>query len=212
MLAQTAVDEKTNEISAVHTVLAHVLLAGRVVTRDALLTQRAVAQTSGDHGGDDVMVAKDKQPRLRQDIAGLLATPAHLAAPLRSVQTVDKGQGRIARRHLTARALLPGDGDWPGAQQQQVFRLERRVIRTTTGEVHTAVLAGRTSAPKRPLRLSRACVASSATKASKGTIRLWSPLIARRLSSCPACTTMNSRARASMMQAASWPPRSRAMY
>src|ERR671939_897360 len=144
-LAQTAVDEKTNEISAVQTVLEHVLLAGRVVTLDALLTQRAVAQAIVDRGGDYVMVAKDNQPHLRQDIAGLLATPAHLAAPLRSAQTVDKGHGRIERRHLTARALLPGDCDWPGAQQ--VFRVERRVIGMKTGEVHTEVLAGLTSRP-----------------------------------------------------------------
>jgi predicted transposase YbfD/YdcC len=142
-LAQTAVDEKTNEISAVQTVLEHVLLTGRVVTLDALLTQRAVAQASVDRGGDYVMVAKDNQPHLRQDIAGLLATPAHLAAPLRRAQTVDKGHGRIERRQLTARALLPGDCDWPGAQQ--VFRVERHVIRTKTGEVHTEVLAGLTS-------------------------------------------------------------------
>ena len=144
-LAQTAVDEKTNEISAVQTVLEHVLLAGRVVTLDALLTQRAVAQAIVDRGGDYVMVAKDNQPHLRQDIAGLLATPAHLAAPLRRAQTVDKGHGRIERRRLTARALLPGDCDWPGAQQ--VFRLERRVIRTKTGEIHTEVLEGLTSRP-----------------------------------------------------------------
>ena len=142
-LAQTAVDEKTNEISAVQTVLEHVLLAGRVVTLDALLTQRAVAQAIVDRSGDYVMVAKDNQPHLRQDIAGLLATPAHLAAPLRRAQTVDKGHGRIERRRLTARALLPGDCDWPGAQQ--VFRLERRVIRTKTGEIHTEVLEGLTS-------------------------------------------------------------------
>ena len=142
-LAQTAVDEKTNELSAVQTVLEHVLLAGRVVTLDALLTQRAVAQAIVDRSGDYVMVAKDNQPHLRQDIAGLLATPAHLAAPLRRAQTVDKGHGRIERRRLTARALLPGDCDWPGAQQ--VFRLERRVIRTKTGEIHTEVLEGLTS-------------------------------------------------------------------
>jgi hypothetical protein len=80
---------------------------------------------------------------LRQDIVGLLATPAHVAALLRSAQTVDKGHGRIERRHLTARALLSGDCDWPGAQQ--VFRVERRGIRTKTGEVHTEVSEGLTS-------------------------------------------------------------------
>src|ERR671939_265755 len=106
-LAQTAVDEKTNEISAVHTVLEHVLLAGRVVTMDALLTQRTVAQTIVDHGGDYVMVAKDNQPHLRQDIAGLLATPAHLAAPLRRTKT-----GEIhteVLEGLTSRAAAAAD-------------------------------------------------------------------------------------------------------
>ena len=142
-VVQEAVDDKTNEIGAVQTVLDHLILAGRVLTVDALLTQRAVAQAIVEGGGDYVMVAKDNQPHLRQDIAGLLATPAHLAAPLRSGQTVDKGHGRLERRHLTARALLPGDCDWPGAQQ--VFRIERRVIRLTTGEVHTEVIEGLTS-------------------------------------------------------------------
>jgi hypothetical protein len=56
---------------------------------------------------------------------------------------VEKGQGPRERRHLTARALLPGDCDGPGAQQ--VFRLERRVIRPKTGAVHTAVSEGLTS-------------------------------------------------------------------
>jgi hypothetical protein len=58
---------------------------------------------------------------------------------------MDKSHGRIERRHLTARALLPGDCNWPGAQQ--VFRLERRVIRLKTGEIHTEVLVGLTSRP-----------------------------------------------------------------
>jgi predicted transposase YbfD/YdcC len=142
-VAQVAVDDKTNEIGAVQSVLENLLLAGRVVTLDALLTQRAVAQTIVEHGGDYVMLAKDNQPHLRQDIAGLLATPAHVAAPLRTAQTVEKGHGRIERRRLTARALLPGDCDWPGAQQ--VFRIERRVLRPKTGEVHTEVLEGLTS-------------------------------------------------------------------
>ena len=142
-VAQDAVDDKTNEIGAVQTVLDNLMLTGRVVTVDALLTQRAVAQAIVERGGDYVMVAKDNQPHLRQDIAGLLATPASLAAPLRRAQTVDKGHGRIERRRLTARALLPGDCDWPGAQQ--VFRVERRVIRTKTGEVHTEVIEGLTS-------------------------------------------------------------------
>jgi predicted transposase YbfD/YdcC len=35
---------------------------------DALLTQRHVAQTIVDKGGDYVMIVKDNQPQLRADI------------------------------------------------------------------------------------------------------------------------------------------------
>ena len=67
-LAQQAVADKTNEIMAVETVLSQLVLTGRVVTMDALLTQRAVAQTIVDAGGDYVMIVKANQPQLRSDI------------------------------------------------------------------------------------------------------------------------------------------------
>ena len=51
-LTQQAVDVKTNEIKAIETVLAQIVLKGRVLTMDALLTQRQVAQTILDKGGD----------------------------------------------------------------------------------------------------------------------------------------------------------------
>ena len=51
-LTQQAVDVKTNEIKAIETVLAQIVLKGRVRTMDALLTQRQVAQTIRDKGGD----------------------------------------------------------------------------------------------------------------------------------------------------------------
>jgi predicted transposase YbfD/YdcC len=60
-VAQEAVDDKTNEIGAIPALLARLLLAGRVLTVDALLTQRAVAQMIVDGQGDYVMVAKENQ-------------------------------------------------------------------------------------------------------------------------------------------------------
>ena len=51
-LAQHTVDDKTNEITAVEPLLCQLVLEGRLVTMDALLTQRHVAQTIGDKGGD----------------------------------------------------------------------------------------------------------------------------------------------------------------
>ncbi len=51
-LAHHAVDDKTNEIIAVETLVHQLVLEGRVMTMDALLTQRHVAQTIVDKGGD----------------------------------------------------------------------------------------------------------------------------------------------------------------
>ena len=51
-LAQHAVDATTHEITAVATLLPQLVLEGRMVTMDALLPQRQVAQTIVDKGGD----------------------------------------------------------------------------------------------------------------------------------------------------------------
>ncbi len=147
-VAQESVDDKTNEIPVLPAVLRGVVLEGRVVTVDALLTQRAVAATVLDGGGDDVMVAKDNQPGLRDTIAAVLSTPPHLAAPPQATQTLDLGHGRIERRRLTLRALLPGDCAWPGARQ--VFVVERHVILKKTGKTRHERVYGVTSlAPER---------------------------------------------------------------
>src|SRR6266542_6671227 len=67
--------DKTNEIPVAPTVLRGLLLEGRVVTMDALLTQREVAQAILDAGGDDVLVVTDNQPQLRPDSATLFSSP-----------------------------------------------------------------------------------------------------------------------------------------
>src|SRR5262252_7330035 len=64
-LAQHAVDDKTNEITAVETRLCQLVLDGRIVTMDAPLTQRHVAQTIVDQGGDYVRIVTDHQPQFR---------------------------------------------------------------------------------------------------------------------------------------------------
>ena len=46
---------------------------------DALLTQRHVAQTIVDKGGDYVMIVKDNQPALKRDLVNAFATPANFS-------------------------------------------------------------------------------------------------------------------------------------
>jgi len=147
-LAQHAVADKTNEIPAAIELLRHLVLAGRVVTMDALLTQRAIAQQIVDAGGDYVRVVKDNQPQLREDIATVFAYPP-IAGETRTVaETVDGGHGRIEQRRMQTSDVLVGYSDWPGLGQ--VFHLARQVVTKKTGEVRSEVVAGVTSlAPAR---------------------------------------------------------------
>jgi hypothetical protein len=68
IVAQLRTAGKGHEIAAAKAVLAQVPLAGRLVTTDALLTQREVAQQVVDGGGDYLLPVKDNQPTLHADL------------------------------------------------------------------------------------------------------------------------------------------------
>lgn len=106
-LAQQAVADKTNAITAVETVLRQLVLTGRVVTMDALLTQTTVAQTIVDAGGDDVMIVKANQPHLRADIELIFAEPP-VGDHQETADSFDSGHGRIEPRRLTTSQALAG--------------------------------------------------------------------------------------------------------
>jgi hypothetical protein len=74
-LGQVPVDDKTNEIPVAPEAISQLVITGRVLTMDALLTQREIAQAIVDQGGDYVMVVKENQPRLHQDIATVFGSP-----------------------------------------------------------------------------------------------------------------------------------------
>ena len=74
VVAQAAVESKTNEITKVEPLLDGLNIEGAVVTADALLTQRAIARhLVEDKHADYVLTAKDNQPTLRKDIDDLFA-------------------------------------------------------------------------------------------------------------------------------------------
>jgi hypothetical protein len=78
VVAQVAVESKTNEITQVEPLLDGLDIQGAVVTADALLTQKKIARyLVQKKDADYVLTAKDNQPTLRQDIAtlGLDALP-----------------------------------------------------------------------------------------------------------------------------------------
>src|SRR5262244_2056071 len=141
-LAQQAVDDKTNEITQVETLLGQLVLQDRVVTMDALLTQRHVAQTIVEQGGDYVMIVKENQPQLHADIELVFTLPP-VGDRQETARTVDSGHGRIEQRNITTSEALVGYSDWPGLAQ--VFEVGRHVITPKTGQERAEMVYGVTS-------------------------------------------------------------------
>lgn len=146
VLCQVAVDDKSNEIPAAQQALKHLKLQGKIVTADALHTQRELSQIVVDAGANYVWIVKDNQPALRRE-AELLFQPekclpgtSPVITDLRTATSVDKGHGRVETRRLTASSLLAESSDWP--YLAQVFQLERTVRNVKTGDCHTEVVYG----------------------------------------------------------------------
>jgi hypothetical protein len=80
VLAQVAAPGKGQELAAATAVLATVPLAGRVVTADALLTQRARCQQIVGRGGDSVLPVDANQPSVLTEIEEAFSPRAGRAA------------------------------------------------------------------------------------------------------------------------------------
>lgn len=111
VLAQQAVDRKSNEITAVPQVLKTLDIRGAVVTVDALNTQTGIAQQVVQGGGDYVMAVKDNHPTLADSlrrhmdemILEKFADVEHVYH-----ETTDAGHGRLDTRKVWA----TGDIGW----------------------------------------------------------------------------------------------------
>jgi len=137
VLAQAAVADKTNEITAAPRLLASQSLHNRVVTMDALLTQRAPARQIRQQGGHYLMAVKDNQPTMLDAIRTLFSTPPWLAHEREhevwQTQTVGKDHGRLETRTLLASTTLNSYLRWPGIGQ--VLQRTCRRVQLSTGEV-----------------------------------------------------------------------------
>lgn len=72
VIAQMRVDAKTNEHKAALKLLGVLPLQDKIVTGDAMFTHRDVAQKIVDAGGDYVLIVKDNQPELKEQIISAL--------------------------------------------------------------------------------------------------------------------------------------------
>ena len=108
-----------------------------MVTRAARLTQRHVAQTLVDKGGEEGRSVQEHQPQWRADLAWVWTLPP-TGDRQDTAQTIDLGHGRMAQRHRTTREALVGDSDGPGLLQ--VCALGRHVLCQKTGEERVEVV------------------------------------------------------------------------
>lgn len=151
VLAQSAVPNKANEITAAPALLTRHRVRGRVVTVDALLTQRRLARHICRQGGDYLMVVKDNQPRLLAAITTLFTNPPWLVGEWEHEvwegRTSEKSHGRLETRTLRASISLNGYLDWPGLGQ--VLERTCRRVELATGEGTEEVSYAVTSLPPR---------------------------------------------------------------
>ena len=150
-LAQCAVSGKTNEIPVSTQLLKAFDVAGKVVTTDALLTQRTFCKEVIEHQVSDyALPVKENQKQMSDDIRQLfeplsktdplevenrrfenLHTEA--GAHLDTHTDVQTAHGFTTTRTLTASTVLTDYIDWPGLAQVYQYRAQRE--NTKTGEI-----------------------------------------------------------------------------
>jgi predicted transposase YbfD/YdcC len=116
VLGQEAVSDKSNELSAIPTLLERLAadggLKGALVSIDAIACNGTIAQAITEAGADYLLAVKANQPTLRGEIETFFKEAPQ--ASLERFADVDKGHGRIEQRSLT----LAREVDWLGGERR----------------------------------------------------------------------------------------------
>ncbi len=116
VLGQEAVEEKSNEITAIPALLERIDVKGALVSIDAMGCNANVAQSILDAGADYLLAVKDNQPTLHADVRSYFDT-----APCEEVErceTLGKEHGRLeSRTHTVSHSVdwIASERSYPGA-------------------------------------------------------------------------------------------------
>lgn len=138
VMSQVAIGRKENEITKASKILEQTEIAQKVVTGDAIHTQRGMSTRIIEAQADYVWPVKENQPRLHQNIRSLFAPEypkpgfGKIPTDFISAQTVNKAHGRIETRIITTSEMMNSYAAWPGLAQ--VYRLERHFIWRRNGK------------------------------------------------------------------------------
>lgn len=104
-IAQLKVDNKSNEITAICTLLDQLFIEGSIVTADALNTQKNTAAKIIEKGAHYVLPVKENQPGLLESIK-ILFTEAEQAnfigIDADHFESIEKSRGRVEERRCAA--------------------------------------------------------------------------------------------------------------
>ena len=119
-LAQVATDEKSNEITAIPTLLSLIDIQGAIITIDAMGTQTAIAEKIIAGGGDYLLALKGNQGTLHDAVIEHINEQTKTefrGSGARRLDTAEKNHGRIEQRtyiQMPAPKTLPGFKNWKG--------------------------------------------------------------------------------------------------
>jgi predicted transposase YbfD/YdcC len=139
VLAQRAVDGKSNEITAIPELLEMLDIKGAIVSIDAMGTQKAIAARIVEKGADYVLALKGNQTSLHDDARLFFADPA-CAATCAKETDIDAGHGRIEERLCRAADaawLAERHPEWKGLRSLAAITSRRIDKRTGAESVET---------------------------------------------------------------------------
>ncbi len=140
VLSQVQVGRKENEISKAPEALKLVKIAGKVVTGDAMHTQKRLSTQILEERGDYVFPVKENQGRLYKSILELFAPEypkpgfGKIQTDFQTAQKANKGHGRLEVRTIQTSEMLNFYSGWPGLAQ--VYRLERTIQYWRSGKCY----------------------------------------------------------------------------
>jgi predicted transposase YbfD/YdcC len=143
VLAQREVQDKENEISAAKQMLTPALVKGCLISADAMHTQQWFCRKITLYEGDYLLIAKNNQPTMREDLELFFEDPDADRSRWQCATFVDKGHGRLEKRVITTSTEMRDwfAKEWCGIEQ--VFRVQRWV--TKKGRTSYEVVYGITS-------------------------------------------------------------------
>ena len=150
VLGQVSTDDKSNEITAIPTLLDMLALDGALVTIDAMGCQTAIADKIVERGADYLLAVKDNQPSLSSAI-GDAFLDFDTERFGQCVEQSNTGHGRLERRRCWVctdpEVIEPLSHTWKGLKSLVVIESERTVVGgRTTREQHRYISSRAASA------------------------------------------------------------------